>query len=92
MRRITESHVEEAALEWFEALKWTVLHGPDITFDGSMPERESYSDVILPGRLEAAIDSLNPDLPTAAKEEALRKVLHIDSPSPFPDSSQPDVP
>jgi len=22
---ITESHVEEAALEWFEALEWSVL-------------------------------------------------------------------
>lgn len=37
--------------------------------------------MILRGRLESALDSLNPDLPTAAKEEALRKVLHIDSPS-----------
>jgi len=30
MRRITESHVEEAALNWFEGLEWSVLHGPDI--------------------------------------------------------------
>ncbi|MCK4394627.1 type I restriction endonuclease subunit R, partial [Candidatus Bipolaricaulota bacterium] len=79
--RICESHVEEAALEWFEELNWSVLHGPDIAFDGPTPERPSYSDVILRDRLEGAIDSLNPDLRTAAKEEALRKVLHVDSPS-----------
>ena len=81
MNQVTESHVEELALDWFEELEWTVLHGPDIAFDGPTPERTSYSDVILRGRLEAAIDSLNPTLPTEAKEEALRKVLHIDSPS-----------
>jgi len=31
-------------------------------------ERESYSDVILQGRLESAIDSLNPGLPNEAKD------------------------
>jgi type I restriction enzyme R subunit len=78
---ICESHVEEAALEWFEGLNWPVLHGPDIAPDELLSERESYSDVILRERLEAAIDSLNPNFPTEAKEEALRKVLHVDSPS-----------
>ena len=49
---VCESHVEEAALEWFEKLDWSVLHGPDIAFDGPTPERPSYSDVILRDRLE----------------------------------------
>jgi len=79
--RVCESHVEEAALDWFEELKWSVLHGPDITYDGATPERTSYSEVILRERLESSIDSLNPRLPAEAKEEALRRVLHIDSPS-----------
>jgi len=83
VRAVAESHVEEAALNWFEELKWSILHGPDIAFDGVMPERTSYSDVILRGRLESAIDSLNPGLPREAKEDALRRVLHIDSPSPI---------
>jgi len=80
-RKVYESHVEQATLGWFEELNWSVLHGPDIAFDGPTPERSSYSDVILCDCLEPAIDSLNPTLPTEAKEEALRKVLHIDSPS-----------
>jgi hypothetical protein len=25
--RICESHIEEAALDWFEELNWSVLHG-----------------------------------------------------------------
>jgi len=80
MKRITESHVEEAALDWFEELGWSVLHGPDIAPGEPAAERDSYADIILRDRLESAIDSLNPDLRTAPKEEALRKVLHIDSP------------
>jgi type I restriction enzyme R subunit len=79
--RIHESHIEELALTWFERLEWAVLHGPDIAPDEPASERESYADVILHGRLESAIDSLNPTLPAQAKEEALRKVLHVDSPS-----------
>ena len=66
--RICESHVEEAALEWFEELNWSVLHGPDISYDGATPERTSYSDVVLRERLESAIDSLNPGLPNEAKD------------------------
>lgn len=30
MTRITESAVEDAALDWLESLGWTVAHGPDI--------------------------------------------------------------
>lgn len=81
MAGIAESHIEEAALEWFEKLGWSVLHGPDIAPEEPTSERASYSDVILQGRLETALDSLNPTLPAQAKEEALQKILHIDWPS-----------
>ncbi len=81
MANIAESHVEEAALAWLENLGYEVKSGPDIAPGEPLAERDSYSDVILRDRLEAAIDSLNPDLPREAKEEALRKVLLLDSPS-----------
>ena len=79
--RIHESHIEEAALKWFEELGWTTLQGPDIAPEEPASERARYSDTILRSRLESAIDSLNSTLPAQAKEEALRKVLHVDSPS-----------
>ena len=79
--RVYESDVEKLALDWLEELDWSVLHGPDIAPDELASERASYSDVILRDRLAAAIDSLNPSLPAQAKEEALRKVLLVDSPS-----------
>ena len=31
MNKIVESVVEEAALDWFRDLGWSVLHGPDIS-------------------------------------------------------------
>ena len=58
-----------------ENLDWKTL------FSTPASERASYSDVILRGRLELAIDSLNPKLPLQAREEALRRVLVADSPS-----------
>ena len=53
MAGIAESHIEEAALNWFEELGWTTLHGSNIAPDEPAAERGSYSDVILRGRLEA---------------------------------------
>ncbi len=59
-KSFTESEVEEVALGWFEDLGYGVLHGPDIADDGSTPERTSYSDVVLEGRLRQALTRLNP--------------------------------
>ncbi len=44
-------------------------------------ERDSFGDVVLVGRLRAAIARLNPDIPEEAREEALRKVLRVGTPS-----------
>jgi type I restriction enzyme, R subunit len=78
---LNENTVEQAALTWFEELGYAKLHGPDIAEDGTSPERTSYSDVILKGRLEAAIKRLNPALPSEAVDEVLRKVINPSHPS-----------
>ncbi|WP_323982222.1 type I restriction endonuclease subunit R [Novosphingobium aureum] len=78
---ITEDIVELAAIETLEELGWSYLHGSVIAPDGSAPERRSFGDVILTGRLEAAIARINPDAPEAAREEALRRVLTGELPS-----------
>ncbi len=44
-------------------------------------ERDSFGDVVLMGRLRAAIDRLNLKIPTEARDEAFRKVLLTNSPS-----------
>jgi len=77
---IKESEVEEVALEILSELGYTVINGPDISPDGKNPERKSYQDVVLVGRLRRAIDKFNPNIPEEAKEEAIKKVLRTDSP------------
>lgn len=83
MSGFTESVVEDAALAWFEALGYAVLHGPDIAAGESAAERSdtNYRDVVLDGRLRQALARLNPDLPTEALEDAYRKLTRTDAPS-----------
>lgn len=78
---LNESHVEDAALSWFEELGYSVGHGPHLAPGEQASERESFSDVVLVGRLRHAIERLNPAIPAEAQEEALRKVLRIGTPS-----------
>ena len=76
---ITESTVESLALEWFSQLGYTTLSGPSIAPGEPAAERDSYNDVILLRRLQDALVELNPTVPAHAIDEALRKVIHLDS-------------
>ena len=78
---LTEATVEAAALSWFEELGYAVLPGTKVSPGEPAAEREAYSDVVLVGRLRQAIRLLNPAIPEEAREEALRKVLRLISPS-----------
>ena len=81
MARMTESEVEEAALEWLAGLGYALAHGPDIGPEGSAPERGSYDDVLLAGRLRKALAHLNPHLPAETLEEVERKLRQTETPS-----------
>ena len=72
--RVTESTVEEAALQWLEGLGYTIRHGPDIEPEGSHEERVAFSDVLLVARLKSSLERLNSDMPSDAREEAKRSV------------------
>ncbi len=78
---LNESIVEDAALEWFGELGYDIGHGPHIAPGERAAERDSFGDVVLTRRLQAAIKRLNPDIPEAAREDALRKVLRVAMPS-----------
>ena len=71
---VSEASVEDAALAWLSELEWTTAHGPAISPDGAMPEREDYGDVVLAARLRTALAMLNPNLSPAAREDAFRKL------------------
>ncbi len=73
----TESGVEAAALEWLADLGCQVLNGPDIAPDMPAAERSDYGQVILEGRLREALSRLNPGLPSAALDDAFRRLTRI---------------
>ncbi|MDH0689853.1 type I restriction endonuclease subunit R [Stutzerimonas stutzeri] len=77
---MTEDQLEQETLGWLSELGYVHLFGPDIACDGSNPERESYHDVLLTMRLRTAIARLNPQVPLAAREDALRQVLELGVP------------
>ena len=78
--KFTENEVEDAALEWLSGLGYAVVYGPEIAPDGSVPERTSYREVVLTGRLRKALKRLNPDLPRETLDEVLRKVQQTETP------------
>ena len=78
---VTESVVEEATLNWMAERGYAVLHGPDIALGELLTKRDSYEEVVLVGRLQEALERLNPKIPTEALEEALRKSTRPEGPS-----------
>ena len=74
MAGFTESDIEEATLDWLADLGWAVAHGPDIAPDALAAERSDYGQVVLEQRLRFALARLNPDLPSAALGNALRRL------------------
>ncbi len=78
---LNESIVEEATLSWFAELGYEIAHGPHLAPGEPAAERDSFSDVVLARRLREAIQRLNPSIPAEAREEALRKVLRVGTPS-----------
>lgn len=78
MRDLSESTVEDAALSWLEDLGWAQSHGPDLAPGGSTAERADYAQVVLEGRLLAALMRLNPSLPDDALHDAVQKLTNPD--------------
>jgi type I restriction enzyme R subunit len=91
MTTLTETILEQTALDWFQFLGWKTAFGPDISPDLSAPgllrpasvlacEREDYSQVVLVGRLRTALENINPNIPPDAIDEAIRRITRNESP------------
>ena len=78
---MTEDQLEQEVLGWLVELGYTHRHGPDIAHDGTDAQRAGYRQVVLPFRLREAIQRLNPGIPTAAREDALQRVMDLGVPS-----------
>jgi len=77
----TESTVEEAALELFSALGYTIVHGPLIAPGELLAERGEYSEVLLLDRLRRALARINPQVPADAIADAVRKLSSVAGPN-----------
>ena len=78
---MTEDQLEREALGWLQDLGYSHRYGPDIAHDGPAPERSSYREVLLAGRLRDAITRLNPGLPAAARDDAFKQVVDLGAPA-----------
>ena len=80
LENFTEDLLETAALEILEELEYDYAFGPDITCEGSTPERSSYKEVLLEQRIKDALFKLNRNFPQDALEEAYRKLISVNTP------------
>lgn len=78
MHRFTEDTVERAAIDWLQQVGYSYVFGGDIAPGEPATERTSYSEVLLLGRLQRALERLNPHIPSASRaavfDQALRDI------------------
>src|SRR5437762_2512369 len=70
---MSEEDWEIFAMDILGELAWLSVPGSSIA-PGS-GERESWAELILPGRLRDAVTRINPKLPASAVEDAVQQVL-----------------
>lgn len=77
---LNEQQLEKLCLIWFQQVGWQFAHGPDIAPDSNAPERTDYHQVVLRERLLAALARINPQIPTAALEQAVHALQTVSEP------------
>lgn len=78
--KITESAIEELAIELLEKQGYQYVYAPDIAPDSETPERTSFDEVLLLERLRTAVGRINPSIPADAREDAIKQILRLNSP------------
>ncbi len=80
MTRITENTIESFAIELLDKLGYAYIYAPDVAPDSENPERDSFEQVLLLGRLKNAVKQINPGIPADAQAEAIKEIQRIASP------------
>lgn len=76
-----EAVLEAAILAWLRDLDYHTVEGGDIAPGAQAAERSDFREVILEGRLRAALTRINPEASPAAIDAAVAAVRRFDSPS-----------
>jgi len=71
MAFISEDGLEQMSLRWFQGIGYTIVHGRVLAPDGEMSERDDFRQLVLTGRLRAALAKLNPEVLVATIEAAV---------------------
>ena len=77
---MTEDQLEQEALGWLADVGYQHRFGLELAPDGSTPERSDYRQVLLIERLRQAVAALNPNVPQAAREDAVKQVVDLGTP------------
>ena len=77
MTGLHEAEVEQAALAWLGELGWVIHDGAGLCREDGAGERQDHSTVVLAGRLRAALERLNPELPGDALDDAFRRLTTL---------------
>ena len=76
---INEETIEQACLDYFRALGYETVYGPEIGPGGIAEERKAWGEVILKERLRDAVQRINKDLPFSAVDSVIKTVLSAES-------------
>lgn len=79
--KFSEDDLEQIALEWFRDLGYEVKGVTDENNTSISTERESNKDVVLNGRLEAAMNKINPNVPSKVIQQAIHELTVEKSPN-----------
>ncbi len=86
MSRFNEDTVELAAIDWLRQVGYDYVHGGDIAPGEPAAERASYNEVLLLGRLRAALERINGHIPRAVRasvvDEVIRRIQRTPSQNP----------
>ena len=80
MALITEDHLEQQCLEWFQDIGYSHVFAPQLDSDGSTPERSDFRQVLLTGRLRSALQRLNPGVPAVTLDAAVLQLANPNVP------------
>lgn len=80
MASITEDQLEQVTIGWFKELGYAHVFAPELAPDGIKPERHDFRQVILTGRLHAALTRLNPGVPSNAITNAILQLANPNVP------------
>ena len=77
---MTEDQLEQEAMSWLADVGYQHRYGPELAPDGSTPERADYRQVLLTDRVRRAVAALNPTMPQAARDDAIKQVADLGTP------------